>query len=202
MPVTNFPLLPPAGNRFVNPVQKHPIVRIRLKLLQWPEHFRLVKPLLQMYQSPNLLLHLSASVFVPEHFCFPWSRLSDFVRSSAYPVNSEALRKPVPKFQKFLYFRRNSTFSPSEKDLCCKISITDLTCFQLIRKFQHRSRQDRDPHSPFRHRDRGPCILTSKVDIADKSRLLKLRGDIFLKPVGQDQGLFRELLQMERCASF
>ena len=108
----------------------------------------------------------------------------------------------IPKFQKFLYFRRNSTFSPGEKDLCCKISITDLTCFQLIRKFQHRSRQDRDPHSPFRHRDRGPCIFTGKVDIADKSRFLKLRGDIFLKPVGQDQGLFRELLQMERCASF
>lgn len=108
----------------------------------------------------------------------------------------------IPKFQKFLYFRRNSTFSPSEKDLCCKISITDLTCFQLIRKFQHRSRQDRDPHSPFRHRNRGPRILTGKIDIADKSRLLKLRGDIFLKPVGQDQGLFRELLQMERCASF
>ena len=108
----------------------------------------------------------------------------------------------IPKFQKFLYFRRNPTFSPGEKNLCCKISITDLTCFQLIRKFQHRSRQDRDPHSPFRHRDRGPRILSGKIDIADKSRLLKLRGDIFLKPVGQDQGLFRELLQMQRCASF
>ena len=38
----------------------------------------------------------------------------------------------IPKFQKFLYFRRNSTFSPGEKDLCCKIGITDLACFQLI----------------------------------------------------------------------
>ena len=51
----------------------------------------------------------------------------------------------IPKFQKFLYFRRNPTFSPGEKNLCCKSASLTSHAFSLSEVPASKSAGSRSP---------------------------------------------------------